>query len=155
MEHKAERDWERLHPISALVEKQRAEREGTPKRKPRRKEGTTMEQRPLHEIAREIRDDWGRKVNYAAVPYLRAMLEMESIEEYYGADGGDGIVARFLGNASSWRGDTARRVKAELKAMLKAPRPSKSYRCLACQDPEHDVCPNTPECYCCAETHSA
>jgi len=73
--------------------------------------------RPLHEIAREIRGDW-KKVNYAAAPYLDAMSEMNSVDDVYGFDSGDGEVARFLGNASSWRGEVARRVKKELKGML-------------------------------------
>jgi hypothetical protein len=74
--------------------------------------------RPIHEIAREIRRDWGAKVNYAAKPYLSSMLELTSIDDYDLTDSARGIVARFLGNASSWRGDVARRVKVELKAML-------------------------------------
>lgn len=70
--------------------------------------------RPLHEIAREIRKDW-RPVNYGAVPYLQAMDGMTSIKDNYGYDSGKEIVLRFLCNASTWRGDVARRVKAELK----------------------------------------
>ena len=34
--------------------------------------------RPLNIIAREIKADW-KKVNFAAVPYLRAMSEMSDI----------------------------------------------------------------------------
>jgi len=34
-------------------------------------------------------------------------------------DSGDSIVRYFLSNASTWRGETARRVKKELNAMLK------------------------------------
>lgn len=73
--------------------------------------------RPLHVIAREIKSDWV-KPNYGAVPYLRAMATMNEIDENYGYDSGDSIVRYFLSNATTWRGDTARRVKAELKAML-------------------------------------
>lgn len=74
--------------------------------------------RPIHEIAREIRRDWGAKVNYAAKPYLDAMGTLTNVDDNYGYDGGDSIVRYFLSNASSWRGDVARRVKAELKGML-------------------------------------
>ena len=74
--------------------------------------------RPISVIAREIRKDWA-KVNYAAKPYLDAMGSLSSIQEDYYMDTGRSIVAYFLSNATSWRGDTARRVKAELKAMLK------------------------------------
>lgn len=75
--------------------------------------------RPIHEIADEIRKDWGSKVNYAAVPYLDAMRYLGSVDESYGYDDARMIIRYFLGNATSWRGDTARRVKAELKAMCK------------------------------------
>jgi len=75
--------------------------------------------RSLETIAREIQKDWGAKVNYAARPYLSAMLALNSVADSYGYDSGRSIVAYFLSNASSWRGETARRVKAELKAMLK------------------------------------
>lgn len=77
----------------------------------------TTTYRPLHEIADEIRRDWGRDVNYAAKPYLDAMTGLNSIEGNYGMDTADSIVAYFLSNARTWKGDTARRVKAELKAM--------------------------------------
>jgi hypothetical protein len=52
------------------------------------------------------------------VPYLEAMLEMGSINEAYYFDSGADVVARFIGNASSWRGEVARRIKAELRGML-------------------------------------
>ena len=73
--------------------------------------------RPLNIIAREIKADW-KKVNFAAVPYLRAMSEMSDINAKYGYDDGKSIVRYFLSNASSWRGDTAKRIKAELKNMV-------------------------------------
>jgi hypothetical protein len=74
--------------------------------------------RTLSEIAREIRKDWGAKVNFAAKPYLEAMLSLDTIQDKYGYDAGDSIVRYFLVNANTWRGETAKRVKAELKAML-------------------------------------
>jgi len=73
--------------------------------------------RPLHEIAREIRRDWGGKVNYAAKPYLEAMSCLDSIRDNYYDDSARSVVAYFLANASTWRGETAKRIKAELKAM--------------------------------------
>ncbi len=73
--------------------------------------------RPLHEIAREIRRDWGAKVNYAAKPYLEAMSCLDSIRDNYYDDSARSVVAYFLANASTWRGETAKRIKAELKAM--------------------------------------
>lgn len=75
--------------------------------------------RPLHEIAAEIKKDWGAKVNFAAKPYLDAMATLDSINDNYGWDSGKMIVLYFLSNASTWRGETAKRIKAELKAMTK------------------------------------
>jgi len=74
--------------------------------------------RSLSTIAGEIGRDW-KKPYFGAVPYLNAMCGMESIEEKFMFDSARDIVARFLSNASTWRGETARRVKAELNAMLK------------------------------------
>lgn len=74
--------------------------------------------RTISAIAREIRREW-KNVNYAAVPYLEAMGSLESINENYYEDSGRSVVAYFLANAGAWRGDTARRIKAELNAMLK------------------------------------
>jgi hypothetical protein len=74
--------------------------------------------RPIYEIAREIKKDW-KKVNYAAAPYLDAMFSLEKIEDPYYADSGRSVVLYFLSNAGSWRGETARRVKKELKELCK------------------------------------
>ena len=74
--------------------------------------------RTLHEIAREIRKDWA-KVNYAAKPYLDAMASLDSIEDKYHYDSGKSVVLYFLSNASSWRGENAKRIKAELRSMVK------------------------------------
>lgn len=77
-----------------------------------------MAERQLYEIAREIKHVW-KPVNFAAAPYLDAMSTMGNITELYGADSGASIVLYFLSNATTWRGDVARRVKAELKSMVK------------------------------------
>jgi len=76
-----------------------------------------IDARPIYTIAREIYADW-TKVNYAAAPYLEAMLSLDSIEDPYMFDSGRSVVAYFLSNAATWRGETARRVKAELNGML-------------------------------------
>ena len=73
--------------------------------------------RNLSEIAAEITTDW-KKVNFGAVPYLRAMRTITSIDEDYGFDSAKSIVRYFLGNAGTWRGENARKIKAELKSML-------------------------------------
>lgn len=77
------------------------------------------EQRPLHVIAREISTDW-KKPYFGAVPYLDAMQQLSSIHGAFYEDSAKSVVAYFLANAGTWRGDTARRVKAELKDLLKA-----------------------------------
>ena len=74
--------------------------------------------RPLYEIAREIRKAW-TKVSPYAEPYLEAMESLNSINDNYYLDSGKSIVLYFLSNASTWRGEDARRIKAELKEMLK------------------------------------
>jgi hypothetical protein len=74
--------------------------------------------RTLAAIAREIAQDW-QKPYFGAVPYIRAMSTLGDINEPYGYDSGESIVRYFLSNATTWRGDTARRVKTELKGMLK------------------------------------
>jgi len=74
--------------------------------------------RSLNIIAKDIRKDW-TKPNYAAVPYLDAMLHLDTIHDSYYYDNASDIVRYFLSNATSWRGETARAIKAELKSMLK------------------------------------
>ena len=77
--------------------------------------------RSLSTIAREIRADWGRKVWFGAKPYLDAMSQLNSIDDKYIADDAATIVIYFLSNAASWRGEKAKAIKAELKAMLPQP----------------------------------
>jgi len=74
--------------------------------------------RTLSEIASEIKKDW-EKVYFGAAPYLNAMAMLESVNDKYGMDSAKSIVLYFLSNASTWRGETAKRVKTELKAMVK------------------------------------
>lgn len=72
----------------------------------------------ISEIAGVIDSDW-TKVNVAARPYLNAMFSLSRISDKYGMEEGRWIVSYFLGNATSWKGETAKAVKAELKARLK------------------------------------
>ena len=69
----------------------------------------------ISQIAYLIRKEWGAKVYFGAKPYLDAMLSLEKITDDYYADSGKTIVIYFLANANTWRGDTAKLVKAELK----------------------------------------
>ena len=75
----------------------------------------TKQERPLHVVAFEIKQDWGAKVNYGAKPYLDAMSELNSIGDNYYEDSAKSVVAYFLSNAGTWRGEVARNVKKELK----------------------------------------
>ena len=79
---------------------------------------TSTNARPLYEIAKEIKNDW-KNVNFAAEPYLDAMSSLCKMEDMYCYDSAKTIVLYFLANASSWRGETAKRIKAELRAMAK------------------------------------
>lgn len=79
---------------------------------------TTTTARPLHEIAQEIRKEWP-KPYFGAVPYIQAMRLLIGVTDVYGSDDAESIVLYFLYNARTWRGETARRIKAELKGMLK------------------------------------
>ena len=76
-----------------------------------------MQNRSLSTIAREIRSDW-KKPYFGAVPYLDAMLSLDSIDDEYYYDSGRSIVIYFLANASTYRGETAKRIKLELKSIL-------------------------------------
>jgi hypothetical protein len=74
--------------------------------------------RKVSEVAAEIRREW-KNVYFGAVPYLNAMATLETVHDCYGLDDGKGIVLYFLANASGFRGEAAKRLKAELKAMIK------------------------------------
>jgi hypothetical protein len=78
--------------------------------------GKTMP-RSISTIAREISAVWP-KPYFAAVPYLEAMRRLDSMRDSDWHDSARSIVTYFLSNASQWKGDDARRIKAELKAML-------------------------------------
>jgi len=75
--------------------------------------------RPLSEIASEIRRDWGSKVFFGAKPYLDAMGDLNDVTDKYGLDSAKSIVNYFLANASTWRGDKAKEIKAELKKIVR------------------------------------
>lgn len=74
--------------------------------------------RLIHEIALDILSAWPRPSPYAR-PYLRAMLCLGTIRDAYGADDAESIISYFLANSQTFRGPDARRLKAELKEMLR------------------------------------
>ena len=75
--------------------------------------------RTFREIALEIKQKW-TKISPYAYPYLDAMLDIDSTDKnaqhYY--DSAESVVLYFLANAQGFRGEDARRIKAELKSML-------------------------------------
>lgn len=73
--------------------------------------------REIQAIALEIRRVWPN-VHYSAEPYLVAMTRMFTVNDHYGFESGRDILTRFLANAKTWRGEDARRLKAEIKALL-------------------------------------
>lgn len=79
-----------------------------------------MAHRPLHIIADEIIADWPKAANsgHPAGAYLLPMLSLTDVTDRYYYDDGRTIVMYFLSNATSWRGDNARRIKAELREMI-------------------------------------
>ena len=73
--------------------------------------------RPLYEIAADVRQTWPR-VNYAAEPYLNAMEHLDGMDGNFYQDSVSSVVRYFLANATTWRGENARRMKVELNQML-------------------------------------
>jgi hypothetical protein len=77
------------------------------------------QQRPLYEIAREIKEDASHRAFWwKAEPYVSAMLKIDKITDMYMFEPADMVVRYALGNLIGWRGDTAKRIKTELRAML-------------------------------------
>lgn len=78
---------------------------------------TLTKPRALSAIAIDIKRTWVKPSPYA-VPYIRAMSELTTINDTYYSDDAKSVVLYFLSNVGGWRGDDAKRIKAELKAML-------------------------------------
>jgi hypothetical protein len=74
--------------------------------------------RNICDIAKEIQKEWLNASPHAR-PYLNAMLSLKTIDSKFGSDNAKSIVLYFLTNSSTWRGEAARRIKAELKEILK------------------------------------
>ena len=74
--------------------------------------------RPISEIANEIKKDW-KNVNFGAKPYLNAMFFLKDKNSTYINDSASIIVNYFLCNANTWKGENAKRIKLELKAIIK------------------------------------
>lgn len=73
--------------------------------------------RAINEIAKEVLNKW-EKISPAAFPYLEAMTQLVSIDDYYYNDSASSVINYFLANARGFRGEDAKRIKAELKEMV-------------------------------------
>ena len=73
--------------------------------------------RPIYQIAKEIKYEW-KNVNFAVVPYLKAMQELTNVDDVYIYDSAKSIIRYFLSNASSFRGESTKRIKKELNDMI-------------------------------------
>lgn len=78
---------------------------------------TDLTKLTVSSLAEMIRQDW-KKPYFAAVPYINAMLRIPSITvkgEMFFHDDVESVLRYFISNSSTWRGDVAKAVKAELK----------------------------------------
>lgn len=76
-----------------------------------------MEKRTIKVIANEVLAKW-EKISPAAFPYLVAMTQLVDINDYYYADTASSVINYFLANARGFRGEDAKRLKAELKEIV-------------------------------------
>jgi hypothetical protein len=74
--------------------------------------------RPIFVIADEITREWPM-MSYYARPYHEAMLKLSTVNDYYGNESAKDIIMYFLFNSSYWRGTAAKRIKKELKDLIK------------------------------------
>jgi hypothetical protein len=79
---------------------------------------TAQAARPLYVIAEEIVKDFPRAKRVYAEDYLQAMRYLNEITDSYYQDSAKSVVLYFLNNAKNWQGETARRIKAELRGMV-------------------------------------
>lgn len=78
-----------------------------------------MSKRTFQQIAKDIKSTW-LNVYFGAVPYLEAMLELDTTDPntmYYN-DSAENIALYFLANASTFRGNDAKKLKEELKKLI-------------------------------------
>ena len=59
-----------------------------------------------------------KPAGYAAVPYVRALMEMPIGATAYFEDDLDTVLIYLLGNLTGWKGESARETKAVIKKAL-------------------------------------
>ena len=79
-------------------------------------EGATLGQ--LAQMIQDDLDEQGKEMYFGAVPYVEAMATLETMDDKYGYDDAESIVAYALGNLQTYKGPKARAIKAELKKRL-------------------------------------
>lgn len=75
--------------------------------------------RPIFQIAKDIKTEWGSKIYFGAVPYLEAMQFIANKNDKYGCDNVESILTYFLSNSSTFRGERAIELKEEIKNIIK------------------------------------
>lgn len=75
--------------------------------------------RTFQQIAKEIQGVW-LNIYFGAIPYLDALLKLDTTDPkaLYLYETAYNIVKYFLANARTFRGNDAKRLKAELKSMI-------------------------------------
>ena len=74
--------------------------------------------RLINTIAWEARRDMGAKVPQSCHQSLRAMFYLKTVSDVCIHGRADEVVRDFLETSRGWRGDTARRLKAELRELV-------------------------------------
>ena len=108
----------RARPGSRSAREAQAELAGANRRKRRafgRSRENPAKEMQVQAIAQEILHEWPT-INPNAEPALFFMLHPNYIT---GGDTIDHVVGSFLANATTWRGESARRIKAQLNALLR------------------------------------
>lgn len=77
----------------------------------------SIQTRPLWAISKDIRANWENPY-FGAIPYIDALSQLDNVGEKFGFDDAKSLIMYFLANASTWRGNDAKRIKAELKTMI-------------------------------------
>lgn len=72
----------------------------------------------MQDILQSNASSWPAEQRYKAQPWLNTLAHLDTVDQTYYSISGAEIVRHFLSNASSWRGETARRIKAELGGLL-------------------------------------
>lgn len=73
--------------------------------------------RLISHIARDIRIDW-KNVKYSAKPYLDALTQVHDVNDQFGYDDARSLIRYFLANASTYKGENAKKYKLELKQLI-------------------------------------